>query len=134
MKEAFLLFLLISFTNFAQNENHTFTRADSLRGTLNKERDWWDVQRYDITIEPDYDQKTTTGSNIITYKTVKAVHPGILQIDLQEHLQIDSIILNGKRQLSFTRRETHGMLKLAATPKFYKQNNRLLSRKAQGSS
>lgn len=102
-RNCFLLFLFISFHNSAQNENYEFNRADSLRGTLNQERDWWDVQRYDITIEPNYDQKTTTGSNIIKYKTVKAVHPGFMQIDLQEPLQIDSIIFNGKRHLSFTR-------------------------------
>jgi hypothetical protein len=31
-----------------------FTQADSLRGSLNANRTWWNVLRYDIEVEPNY--------------------------------------------------------------------------------
>lgn len=99
----FMIFLLITFHGMAQEHEETFTRADSLRGTLNTERDWWDVQRYDITVIPDFHKKRIQGKNIITYNTVKEQHPDVMQIDLQEPLRIDSIIYNESQRLSFTR-------------------------------
>ena len=80
-----------------------FTHADTLRGSIGPERAWWDVLRYDITIKPDYLTKTTVGKNIITYKVVMAKHVPVMQIDLQEPLNIDSIILDKKSALQYTR-------------------------------
>src|ERR1700759_4778407 len=60
-----------------------FTHADSLRGNLGPERTWWDVQRYDITIKPDFKTKYTSGKDLITYKVVKGQHPSMMQIDLK---------------------------------------------------
>lgn len=80
----------------------SFTRSDSLRGTLSPERAWWDVQRYDIIIKPDPEKKSISGSNEIRYKVVKKYHPLILQIDLQEPMRIDSIFLN-KDRMDFKR-------------------------------
>jgi len=74
-----------------------FTRSDSLRGSLSPERVWWDVQRYDISIKPDIENKSISGSNEIRYKVVKKDHPLILQIDLQKPMKIDSIFLNKDR-------------------------------------
>jgi aminopeptidase N len=76
------------------------THADTLRGSLTPERTWWDVQRYDITICPDFLQKTTVGDDLITYKVVGNVQPA-MQLDLQAPLHIDSIILNGSDRLAF---------------------------------
>src|ERR1700761_1459073 len=84
-------------------ESRVFTHADSLRGYLNAERTWWDVQRYDITIKPDFNAKYTSGKNLITYKVVKDDYPLVMQIDLKVPLNIDSIIYNGKRKLSYKR-------------------------------
>ena len=36
-----------------------FTRADSLRGSITPQRAWWDVMRYDIEVQPDYDKQFT---------------------------------------------------------------------------
>ncbi|GHA46657.1 peptidase M1 [Salinimicrobium marinum] len=94
---------MISFQGVAQKNDSQLTHTDSLRGSLNAEREWWDVQRYDITIEPNFHQKMTTGKNIITYKIVQEKHSPYMQIDLQEPLQIDSIIYNDKQKLTFTR-------------------------------
>jgi aminopeptidase N len=98
-----IFFLMISVCAIAQKKEKQFTHADTLRGTMNAERAWWNVLRYDITVEPDFENKSITGSNRITYKTVKENHPLWMQIDLQEPLRIDSIILNRNKHLSFTR-------------------------------
>lgn len=67
-----------------------YSQADSLRGTLNGYRSWWDVLHYDLQITPELTSRSIQGSNKITFKTVK---PGSkLQIDLQKPLKIDSIL------------------------------------------
>jgi aminopeptidase N len=83
-------------------ETRVFTHADTLRGSITPERAWWDVLRYDIITKPDFVTKTTSGSNLITYRVVKDNYPRVMQIDLQEPLHIDSVIYNGKNKLNFT--------------------------------
>ena len=39
-------------------ENKNFTHQDTLRGSITTERAWWDVLRYDISVEPDYTAKS----------------------------------------------------------------------------
>ena len=71
-----------------------FTRQDSLRGSITKERMWWDVLRYDLDIEVDIDNKYIQGKNIMSYKVLDdAVRR--MQIDLQIPMQIDSVLQNG---------------------------------------
>jgi len=82
--------------------NKVFTRADTLRGSITPERAWWDVLRYDITIKPDFIHKFTSGDNLITYQVTSTNQPA-MQIDLQQPLSIDSIILDKKEHLRFTR-------------------------------
>jgi aminopeptidase N len=79
----------------------TFTHADTLRGSITSERAWWDVLRYDITVKPDYVLKTTAGNNVITYKVINNSHPSVMQIDLQEPLNIDSVVLDKKQKLKY---------------------------------
>lgn len=86
----------------AQTNEKKFTHADTLRGSLNPERTWWDVQKYDISVAPDYVNKTIRGTNRIVYKVVEASYPAFMQIDLQQPMQLDSVCF-GKRRLSFTR-------------------------------
>ena len=76
-------------------------RQDTLKGTITAERQWWDVLRYDLTVKPDFFNKTICGKNNIQYKIVQKKHTDLMQIDLQSPLHIDSVILN-KRHLSFT--------------------------------
>jgi aminopeptidase N len=81
-----------------------YTKADSLRGTLTKERTWWDVQRYELSFKPDFTSKTIAGDNVIAYKVVKANAGDIkMQIDLQEPLIIDSVLYNDKTSLEFSK-------------------------------
>ncbi|MES1219995.1 MAG: M1 family metallopeptidase [Bacteroidota bacterium] len=99
----FLLLMILSgaYSN-AQVKTKTFTHADTLRGSITPERAWWNVLRYDITVKPDYDSKTITGKNEITYGVVKDNKGAMMQVDLKEPLVIDSIILNKSSILSYT--------------------------------
>ena len=67
-----------------------FTKADTLRGSDNENRNWWDVQRYDITIKPNYNTKTIEGACSIKFKVLKT--GSLMQIDLQEPMVIDKIL------------------------------------------
>lgn len=78
---------------------NVFTKADTLRGSLNENRNWWDVVRYDITVQPDYNTKTIEGKTDIYFK-VNQTSNSSMQIDLQAPLVIDSIVMN-KQLLDF---------------------------------
>jgi len=100
----FLILFTLSFVN-AQILNHKkeFTRQDSLRGTDNEFRNWWNVLRYDIQVEPDFDKKFIKGKNTIQFE-ITGKNPGtIMQIDLQQPMQIDGILFDGKEFTKFQR-------------------------------
>ncbi|MCC6760822.1 MAG: M1 family metallopeptidase [Chitinophagaceae bacterium] len=89
-----------------------FTVDDSLRGTLNANRSWWDVQRYDIIVTPDYTSETIVAQTSIRFSSSK---PGkLMQIDLQQPLQIDSIVLNQQQRIAFTRKNNTALLQMPA--------------------
>ncbi|MGV6844792.1 MAG: M1 family metallopeptidase [Lutibacter sp.] len=98
-----ILFILVINLSFAQKEAKLFTHEDTLRGTITPERSWWNVLRYDISIKPNFSQKTIKGLNKITYKVVQENHTPFMQIDLQKPMQIDSVFLNEKYKLDFIR-------------------------------
>jgi aminopeptidase N len=93
MKKIFIIGLtILGFqTAFSQN----FTRRDSLQGGLRQERTCYDVQRYDLNIKINPDEKTIVGYNEIAFKVVE--NSSKIQIDLFENMQIDSIIHNNKK-------------------------------------
>jgi aminopeptidase N len=115
MKYIFLLLICFISANvlFAQ-QIKLYTHADTLRGSLNPNRTWWDVQRYDLTVQPDYESKTIKGKTVITYKVVSKSYPAFMQIDLQQPLIIDSILFNNHRPLNF---EQHENVCLVNAPK-----------------
>ncbi len=89
-------FFLISQTNFSHQ--------DSLRGTLNSYRTWWDVMQYDITVQPNFEAKTIQGTTAILIK--KTGDKNILQLDLHKALSVDSIFIGETpKRLRFTRDE-----------------------------
>src|SRR4051794_25063901 len=106
-KRIFILFIfyvtIAATVNAQDSTSKTFTHADTLRGSITPDRIWWDVLKYDITIKPDYENKTTVGKNIITYKVLSEKNAKIIQIDLQEPLQIDSILFNNTVKSNFSR-------------------------------
>lgn len=82
-----LLFVLsLSTAGFAQE---SFTRKDTLRGSITPERGWWDLQHYDLSVGIDTAARSITGSNVITYKVVSAATE--FQIDLQAPMEITEV-------------------------------------------
>lgn len=78
----------------------SFSSQDSLRGSLNPARTWWDVNHYDLYVIPDYITRTISGTNIIQFTAVEDGE--LLQIDLQEPMMLDKASFNQK-ELEFTR-------------------------------
>jgi len=98
--------LLLSLTSFALHSQPVFTLQDTLRGSLNENRDWFDIQRYDINVTPSYTTKSIIGQVNWTATVVKPAHA--IQIDLQQPLIIDSVVyftasIQKGMALSFTR-------------------------------
>ncbi len=83
----------------------TFTRADTLRGSIGSARAWWDVEFYDLAVRVEPGDSSIVGRNEITYRVLE---PGTeLQIDLQRPLVVDSVVQAGRRLE--TRREGHAI-------------------------
>ncbi|MBS1751109.1 MAG: M1 family metallopeptidase [Bacteroidetes bacterium] len=99
----FLLFSFLVVITVAQplHHNHSFTHADTLRGSITPERAWWDVTQYDLSVIFDFNKRSIAGSNTIYYKIVSAPADE-MQIDLQVGLDIDSVVYLG-RSLKFRR-------------------------------
>ncbi|WEK35076.1 MAG: M1 family metallopeptidase [Candidatus Pseudobacter hemicellulosilyticus] len=69
-----------------KNGPRTFTRQDTLRGSITPERAWWDVEHYAISVTPDITNKTISGANTLQFRVTA---PGrTMQIDLQEPMQL----------------------------------------------
>ena len=78
-------------------DKEVFTHADTLRGSNNENRDWWDVLRYDIGITPNYDKKELVGKCTIRYKltaeTISKIKKNknlklTMQIDMQDSMNL----------------------------------------------
>jgi aminopeptidase N len=104
LKKLFSLFIITHLINlisvFSVNaqlfqEKPGFTRQDTLRGMLNKNRSWWDVVHYDLKIKPDIEKFSISGSNVITFRVIEKAAKW-MQIDLQEPMQITRIMLDLK--------------------------------------
>jgi aminopeptidase N len=85
------LFLLLLVTNTILAQK--FTKQDSLRGSITKERVWWDVKKYHLDIKVNPADSTITGSNTIDYHVLEQFN--VMQIDLQEPMQITKIVQDG---------------------------------------
>ena len=83
--------LLITLFSFNANAQMLFKESDSLRGSLNENRDWFDILSYDISVIPDFNNKTILGEVLWKAKAVKAAKA--IQVDLQTPLVIDSILI-----------------------------------------
>ena len=89
------LFLTISIgAQGIMGDKTSFNRQDTLRGSITKERIWWDLTYYhlDITIDPE--NRTINGSNEISYTVIDPYYE--MQIDLQEPLILIKAEQNGE--------------------------------------
>ncbi len=87
MKRLVLSLLLISGFSYAQN----FTKQDTLKGSNTEFRNFWDVKKYDISVEPHFKEKSLNGSNTIFFEFTKDITNPIFQIDLQQPMTTGAI-------------------------------------------
>ena len=85
-----LCIVALSIFSLALKSQPVFNMQDTLRGSLNEHRDWFDIQHYDITVKPTFETKSIIGQVSWTSKVVKPTNN--IQIDLQQPLIIDSVI------------------------------------------
>ena len=114
-----ILLILPVLTSVAQDPFKPI-RPDSLKGSITKERAWWDVQYYDIKLEIDFDTRKIKGKNTIEY-TIVDESTGLMQIDLQYPLTIDSV-KSGNKKLPFNK---YGAAYMIEIPKAFKPNNKI---------
>ena len=64
--------LFIPFLAFClQTQAQTYTRQDTLRGSITDERIWWDLLYYHLDIDIDPIAKTIEGSNTIRFQAIE---------------------------------------------------------------
>jgi len=88
------LILLIAITFSYAQRSQTYTRQDSLRGSITNERAWWDLLKYNLIVAVDPENQSIKGSNIIKYKVLEPNM--VMQIDLQPPMVIGSVTQEGK--------------------------------------
>jgi len=93
MKKSALLLLLLPLLQIGHAQ--TFTRKDSLRGSLRPERTCYNVLHYDLNIKINPDEKSIAGYNDIAFQVVENTNK--IQVDLFENMAIDSIISDSKK-------------------------------------
>jgi hypothetical protein len=99
-RTCFLFILNLVFYSLQAQENKPLripTKQDTLNGSITPERIWWDIQHYDLNINPDYNTKTITGKNVIEYNVTNKKHSPRMQIDLVSPLKIDSVFQKDKK-------------------------------------
>ncbi|WP_348797132.1 M1 family metallopeptidase [Flavobacterium adhaerens] len=101
MRKYFIGFFTTFLVGFASNaqgllnkSEKVFTHQDTLRGSVTKERAWWDVKHYNLDIKVNASDSTIVGSNTIQYKVLDNYN--IMQIDLQNPMQITRVLQDGK--------------------------------------
>ncbi len=85
---------------FSEIHGQTFTRQDTLRGSITPERAWWDLNYYDLAIDFNIENKSIKGINTIYFQVITPQQ--VMQIDLQEPLTITQVDYKNQ-QLSYTR-------------------------------
>lgn len=131
MKKLLLILGLLSITTNAQVLNHKkeFTRQDSLRGTNNEFRNWWDVKHYKVNVEPDFSTKSIKGTSTISFDISTKQGSDLIQIDLQEPMKIVHVKLNGQEIKEF---KQDGNVYFITVGKKLKPKDNLLELQYQG--
>ena len=72
-------FLIVAFFSIQQiisqglfEGDNNYTLQDSLRGSITKERAWWDLNFYHLNIKVDPENKFIKGYNEIRYKVINS--------------------------------------------------------------
>lgn len=98
----FLVIPLLFLTICTYSQKKTYSKKDSLRGEFNENRSWWDLQKYELDIDVDINEKSISGKNKVYYKVLREAN--IMQIDLQKPMHISAITQDGEK-LAFKKQE-----------------------------
>ncbi|WP_347156531.1 M1 family metallopeptidase [Pontibacter chitinilyticus] len=93
-----------------QAQTPVFTHQDTLRGSITKERAWWDLTYYHLQVKVNPADSTIRGANTIQYKVLEPNQ--LMQIDLQPPMAIEKVEQQGKA-LAFTRDGNAYLIQLA---------------------
>ena len=99
-----LLSMLINGQNF-KPDSESFTRQDTLRGSITPERVWWDLKYYHLDIAVNPKTKSIKGKNTIRYTILEPYQT--LQIDLQEPMKITKAIQDGEELMVLKEGNAH---------------------------
>ncbi|MFP8892324.1 MULTISPECIES: M1 family metallopeptidase [Chryseobacterium] len=93
MKKLSYTLLFASGLVFGQffEKDKTFTKQDTLKGSNTEFRNFWDVKKYDLSVEPDFEQKSIKGNNKISFEIIKDIANPVFQIDLQQPMKADKV-------------------------------------------
>lgn len=96
MKKLSYTLLFASGLVFGQffEKDKTFTKQDTLKGSNTQFRNFWDVKKYDLSVEPDFAQKSIKGNNKISFEIIKDITNPTFQIDLQQPMKADKVEAN----------------------------------------
>lgn len=118
MQKHLFIILGLVFSGIISNaQTKPITKEDTLFGSNTIFRSWWDVQHYNLSVKPDYRTKTLSGNNIIEYKVISDSLPFVMQIDLQEPMQIDSLLFDQKKHSEFQKEKNRWMLSFSKQEK-----------------
>ncbi len=92
MKKILITIFLLLIITPAFAQVNKFTHQDTLRGSITKERIWWDLKHYDLNIKVNPKTKSISGKNTITYKVLNSYQ--IMQIELQKPMKITKVTQN----------------------------------------
>ncbi len=115
----FCFFILLR--TYANGQKKMYTHADTLKGTISKERVWWNVQHYDLHVSFSYPDSSISGFNKITYKILESY--SVMQIDLMEPMVIDSILQDSKN--CFWKRDGNAFFVTLFTPQLKNQSKEI---------
>lgn len=80
----------LAFGQFFEH-NKKFTKQDTLKGSNTEFRNFWDVKKYELSVEPNFEQKSIKGNNKISFEILNDVLNPVFQIDLQRPMKADKI-------------------------------------------
>jgi aminopeptidase N len=101
-------FSIIHTTIALAQEKNNYTHQDTLRGSIGKGRLKWNVLKYEISVHPDFVNKTISGENKITLMDSGI---NLMQIDLQKPMILDSVV-SAYQSFSFEREENIYWIKI----------------------
>jgi aminopeptidase N len=116
------VFFILLFSAFYLLPAHsqTYSRADTLRGSITPERAWWDLNFYHLDIEVNPFDSTIKGSNEVRYTVLESM--STMQIDLQAPLKITRVTQDNQ-ELTWTQEGPAYFIKLQKNQLIGHQNS-----------